>query len=144
MADIKYCMNGILTLKVLLTTAADNILNLFCIFSEKIRLVITCESSAKQMIHMKWQVLFFQKNNKINFGMSSVANLLNPLQVHELIQIEQDSLFYLRNRKTDNILKPGKVPNDLQTVKSKSACALMLSVLHHLLTKSEDTEGCIQ
>ena len=77
--------------------------------------------------------------------MSSVANLLNPLRVHDLIQIEQiDSLFYLRNRKTDNILKPGKVPNDLQGIKTKSACALMLSVLHHLLTKSEDTEGCIQ
>ena len=37
------------------------------IFSKKIRLDVSCESSAKQRIHMKYQALFIQKNNKIIF-----------------------------------------------------------------------------
>ena len=34
------------------------------IFSKKIRLDVSCESSARQRIHMKYQVLFSQKNNE--------------------------------------------------------------------------------
>ena len=32
--------------------------------SKKIRLDISCKSSAKQRIHMKYQALFYQKNNE--------------------------------------------------------------------------------
>ena len=52
----------ILTHKVLITTAADDILNFYA-FSEKIRLEISCESS-EQTIHMKCQVLFSLKKKK--------------------------------------------------------------------------------
>ena len=37
---------------VLITTTADHILNYFFYFSEKTKLDISCESSARQMIHM--------------------------------------------------------------------------------------------
>ena len=50
--------------------------------SEKIRLDISCESSARQMIHMKCPVLFSMKNNKKNFGMLSATNLLSALRVN--------------------------------------------------------------
>ena len=46
----------ILTLKMLITTAADDILKYFLLFFffNKIRLYILCESSTGQTIHMKW------------------------------------------------------------------------------------------
>ena len=45
--------------------AADNILKfLFFYFSERTSLDISCESSAKQTIHMKYQDLFSSENNK--------------------------------------------------------------------------------
>ena len=48
-----------LTLKAAITTAADNILKYFFHhFSEKIRLDVSSESSARQRIHMKHQALF--------------------------------------------------------------------------------------
>ena len=40
---------------------ADNILNTYLLFAEKMRLGISCESSAGQMIHMKCQALFSLK-----------------------------------------------------------------------------------
>ena len=44
------------------TTAAEDILTFFIsIFSEKIRLAISSELSARQMIHMEFQVLFSLK-----------------------------------------------------------------------------------
>ena len=53
----------ILTLKTPIKTAADNILKyLFFNFSKKTSLDISCESSAKQTIHMKYQDLFSLKN----------------------------------------------------------------------------------
>ena len=49
----------ILTLKAPITTAADNIhKHFFIVFSEKIRLDVSSESSARQRIHMKNQALF--------------------------------------------------------------------------------------
>ena len=57
----KFFQVVILSLKTLFTTAADAILNFFFFFlyfSEYIRLDIPCESLARQMIHMKCQVLF--------------------------------------------------------------------------------------
>ena len=51
-----------------ITSAADDILTSFFFFffhfSKKIRLDITCDSSAWQMIHMKCQDLFSLKKNK--------------------------------------------------------------------------------
>ena len=50
-------------------------------FSDKIRLVISCEFSARQMIHIN-VILFSLKNNKINFRMFSATNLLSDLRVN--------------------------------------------------------------
>ena len=47
-------LNG-LTVKALITTAADNNV-IFFIFQKKIRFVISCESFARQKIHMKCQL----------------------------------------------------------------------------------------
>ena len=55
------CLNfRILTLKVPITTAADDVHK-----SGKIRLGISCESSARQRIHMKNQALFKSKKLKV-------------------------------------------------------------------------------
>ena len=55
----------LLTLKMPITTAADEILNFsFYYFSEKISLNISCELSAKQTIHMKYQYWFSLKRKK--------------------------------------------------------------------------------
>ena len=68
---------------MLITIAADNALKFFFFyFSEKLRLNISCESSARQMIHMKYQILFSLKNNNINFRMSSAAILLSALWIN--------------------------------------------------------------
>ena len=51
-------------------------------FSEKIRLGISCESYTKQTNHMKYQVLFSLKNNKINLALITTADgILNILLV---------------------------------------------------------------
>ena len=46
--------------------AADDILIFYCYLSNKIRLDISCESFAKQRIHLKHQVLFFLKKQRKN------------------------------------------------------------------------------
>ena len=52
-----------LTVKAPFTAAADNIHKyFFIVFSEKIRLDVSSESSARQRIHMKNQALFFSKD----------------------------------------------------------------------------------
>ena len=57
------CFYDYLTLKAPITTAADDIRKYFFIFfSEKIRLDVSTESSARQMIHMKNQALFSSKD----------------------------------------------------------------------------------
>ena len=53
-----------LTLKALNKIAADDILIFYFYLSKKIRLDVSCESSAWQRIHMKHQVLFSLKNNE--------------------------------------------------------------------------------
>ena len=60
--------SGSLTLKAPITTAADDIHNYFFIhkyffifFSDKIRLDVSSESSARQRIHMKNQAYFFER-----------------------------------------------------------------------------------
>ena len=65
-----------LTLKAPITTAADNIHQYFFIlffFSQKIRLDVSSESSARQRIHMKNQDLFFLKDKSKKIKMSSAA-----------------------------------------------------------------------
>ena len=53
------------TLKAPITTAADNNHKyFFIVFSEKIRLDVSSESSAGQRIHMKNQALFSSKDKK--------------------------------------------------------------------------------
>ena len=55
------------TLKAPITTTADDILIFLDKFSEKIRLFISCESSVRQTIHIKYQTLFsLKKHKKIN------------------------------------------------------------------------------
>ena len=76
-----------ITLKILIPTTADNTLMLFFfLFFEKERLEISCELSALQKIHMKFQVLFshemsLPQKNKINFRMSSATNLLTVFTI---------------------------------------------------------------
>ena len=50
----------ILTFKVPIITAADNSFLFF--FLQKISIDISCESSANEMIHKKWQDIFSMKN----------------------------------------------------------------------------------
>ena len=75
-------MHLYLTLKAPSKIAADNA---FIFFFKKIRLDVSCESSAKQRIHMKYQALFFQKNNKKYSRLSSAAVLIGPLKVKALV-----------------------------------------------------------
>ena len=63
--------NQPLKFKVPISTAADDIhVNTFSLFLEKIRLDISCESSARQRIHIKHQALFSSevksKKNKVS------------------------------------------------------------------------------
>ena len=66
-----------LTLKGQITTAADDSLKyFFVIFSEKIRLDISCEFSARQMIYMKHEALFSPKIKVKRIKVSPAATLL--------------------------------------------------------------------
>ena len=55
--------------------------------SKKIRLDVSCESSARQRIHMKYQVLFSLKTMNKNSKLSSAAGVIGVLRVN-------DSIFY--------------------------------------------------
>ena len=67
--------------EALIIITADKILIFF--FSDKIRLEISCESSAKQMIHMKCQVLFPPEINKISFRISSAIIFAEHFRVNK-------------------------------------------------------------
>ena len=55
----------LLTLKAPSKIAADDTFIIFYFYlSKKIRLDVSCESSAKQVIHIKYQSLFYQKKKK--------------------------------------------------------------------------------
>ena len=56
-----------LTLKAPSKFAADGTFIFYLYLFKKIRLDVSCESSARQRIHMKHQVLFSQKNNETIF-----------------------------------------------------------------------------
>ena len=70
-----------LTFKVSSTTPADDILSFFLnYFLEKTRFGISCESSARQMIHMKCPMLFSLKNSK-KYLKTSAANVIDALRL---------------------------------------------------------------
>ena len=58
--------------------AADNILLFYFYLSKKIKLDVSSESSAKQRIHLKHQVLFSLKNNEEIF--MNVTLRINNIQ----------------------------------------------------------------
>ena len=59
------------------------VLNIFFLFSEKIRLDISCESSARQKIHIKHQAAYFLQKIKVKKTKeSSAAILLGSLRVN--------------------------------------------------------------
>ena len=51
-------------------------MNIFQCFSEKVRLDVSSESSARQRIHMKNQSLFSSKDKGKKIKMSSAANFV--------------------------------------------------------------------
>ena len=63
---------------IIIRIVADGILIHFCyIFQRKVRFLIPCELSVRQMIHMKYQALFFRQNkkkgNQIHFRLLSAT-----------------------------------------------------------------------
>ena len=59
------CLFPGLTLKAPSKIAADDTFIILKFYlSKNIRLDVSCESSAKQRIHIKYQALFYQKNNE--------------------------------------------------------------------------------
>ena len=70
----------VLSIKVLITITPNDTLKLF-IFSEKIQLNISCESSAWQMIHMKCCLIFSEKEKEMK-KMSSAAGVISALEVN--------------------------------------------------------------
>ena len=79
-----FLCNLVLTLKAPITAAADDSLKISHCFPEKIRLDISCESSAMQRIHMKCEALFSLKDkiDKKIIKLSSAAILLGSLRVN--------------------------------------------------------------
>ena len=81
------CLNSggkygsLLTLKAPSKICSRHSIFFFCYFSEKTSLDISCESSAKQMIHMKCQDLFSRKN-KNKKKLSSAAVVIGALKVN--------------------------------------------------------------
>ena len=84
----QFLIDCVLTLKTLNKCVADDIL--FCSsyyhFWEKIKRGISCESSARQMIYMKYQALFSRKNNKTK-KKSSAWFVISALRVNEVCAI---------------------------------------------------------
>ena len=71
-------------LKAPVTTAADDIHKyFFSFFSEKMRLDISCESSARQRIHMKLQALFSSKNKVKKLNCRLLQFLFGALRVEK-------------------------------------------------------------
>ena len=65
-----------------MTTAADDIHEyFFIVFSVKIRLDVSCESSARQRIHMKNQALFSSKDKRKRLKCRLLQYLFGALRV---------------------------------------------------------------
>ena len=67
-----------LTLKAPKKIAADDTLIFYFYLSKELRLGVSCESSARQRIHMKYQVLFSLKNSEKIF----TAEVIGALRVN--------------------------------------------------------------
>ena len=70
-----------LTLKAPITTAATIFMNIFYCFSEKIRLDVSSESSARQRIHMKNQTLLSSKDKNKKLKYCLLQFLFDALRV---------------------------------------------------------------
>ena len=75
-------LNFKLTLKAPITTAADDIHNFFHCFSEKIRLDVSSESSAKQRIHMANQALFSSEDKSKKVKCSLLQFLFGAFRIN--------------------------------------------------------------
>ena len=64
-----------------MTAADDSLEYFFIVFSDKIMLDISCESSAWQRIHMKYQALLSSKDKSKKMKVSSAAILHGALRV---------------------------------------------------------------
>ena len=87
-----------LTLKAPITTAADDTHKYFFgfflflfFFSEKIRLDISCESSARQRIHRKLQALFFSKIKVKKLKCRLLQFLFGDLRVNKFTDRDPDT-----------------------------------------------------
>ena len=69
-------------------------------FSEKISLDISCESSARQMIHIKCQVLFSLKNDFKKLDMRSATIFLGALKDNQFSILYIQIIGYFRNKNT--------------------------------------------
>ena len=79
---VLFCKAKQLTLKVPITTAADDIINIFFIvFFQKIRLDVLSEFSARQRIHMKNQALFSSKDKSKKLKCRLLQFLFGALRV---------------------------------------------------------------
>ena len=74
-------MTGTLRVKEPVTTAADDTFNFFSFFVSKTNVDISCDSSAKQMIHMKCHNLlsFLRREAKILLTVTSPEYVSMPL-----------------------------------------------------------------
>ena len=79
-------------LKVPITTATDDVHKYFfhC-FSKKIRPDVSCESSARQRIHLEHQVLFSSKDKSKKLKCRLLQFLFGALRVKTLTQVRGDS-----------------------------------------------------
>ena len=79
-----------LALKTPVTTAVEDILISSIDFSEKISFGISCESSALQMIHMKYQALFSLKKKKNKYFRRLSATILNGT-----LRVKREDVYFI-------------------------------------------------
>ena len=90
-------MANFLTFKAPITTAADDSLEYsFLCFSEKIRLDISSESSARQRIHMKHQALFSAKD-KIKKNKCRLLQFYLALSGLRMVSVSKDVRLYFNS-----------------------------------------------
>ena len=75
-----------------ITTAAEDIHKYFSLFSEKIRVDVSSESSARQRIHMKSQALFSSKDNSKNLKFCLLQFLFGALRVNIPLNSQNSTL----------------------------------------------------
>ena len=68
--------------------AIKTVLNIFHVFLQKIRLDISCKSSARQRLHMKHQAIISSAAKSKNIKVSSASILLASLRVKPCFSID--------------------------------------------------------